>query len=123
MQWSDAVMMVYGMGLTQQVVGVHNVHMVANLALLRGNIGKPGANIYAVRGHSNVQRQRTVRITEKPSTSLLSYTTSNRRAHHRRGLRGHHQGRGARLCQSWWKFQACDPGYRGCRTGLEAPAA
>jgi anaerobic selenocysteine-containing dehydrogenase len=41
MQWSDAVMMVYGMGLTQQVVGVHNVHMVANLALLRGNIGKP----------------------------------------------------------------------------------
>jgi molybdopterin-dependent oxidoreductase alpha subunit len=63
---SDAVMMVYGMGLTQQVMGVHNVHMVANLALLRGNIGKPGANICAVRGHSNVQGQRTVGITEKP---------------------------------------------------------
>lgn len=63
---SDAVLIVYGMGLTQHVMGVHNVHMVANLALLRGNIGKPGANICAVRGHSNVQGQRTVGITEKP---------------------------------------------------------
>jgi molybdopterin-dependent oxidoreductase alpha subunit len=63
---ADAVLMVYGMGLTQHVMGVHNVHMVANLALLRGNIGKPGANICAVRGHSNVQGQRTVGITEKP---------------------------------------------------------
>ena len=63
---SDAVMLVYGMGLTQHVMGVQNVHMVANLALLRGNIGKPGANICAVRGHSNVQGQRTVGITEKP---------------------------------------------------------
>lgn len=63
---SDAVLMVYGMGLTQHLMGVENVHMVANLALLRGNIGKPGANICAVRGHSNVQGQRTVGITEKP---------------------------------------------------------
>ncbi|MBW6425404.1 FdhF/YdeP family oxidoreductase [Rhizobium sp. XQZ8] len=63
---SDAVLMVYGMGLTQQLMGVENVHMVANLALLRGNVGKPGANICAVRGHSNVQGQRTVGITEKP---------------------------------------------------------
>ena len=63
---SDAVMMVYGMGLTQHLMGVQNVHMVCNLALLRGNIGKPGANICAVRGHSNVQGQRTVGITEKP---------------------------------------------------------
>jgi molybdopterin-dependent oxidoreductase alpha subunit len=63
---SDAVLICYGMGLTQQVMGVENVQMVANLALLRGNIGKPGANICAVRGHSNVQGQRTVGITEKP---------------------------------------------------------
>ncbi|MGO4835749.1 molybdopterin-dependent oxidoreductase, partial [Rhizobiaceae sp. 2RAB30] len=63
---SDAVMMVYGMGLTQHLMGVENVHMICNLALLRGNIGKPGANICAVRGHSNVQGQRTVGITEKP---------------------------------------------------------
>ncbi|ANL50431.1 oxidoreductase alpha (molybdopterin) subunit protein (plasmid) [Rhizobium phaseoli] len=64
---SEAVLMIYGMGLTQHVMGVQNVHMVANLALLRGNVGKPGANICAVRGHSNVQGQRTVGITEKPA--------------------------------------------------------
>jgi anaerobic selenocysteine-containing dehydrogenase len=40
--------------------------MVANLLLMRGNIGKPGAGICPVRGHSNVQGQRTVGITEKP---------------------------------------------------------
>jgi molybdopterin-dependent oxidoreductase alpha subunit len=63
---SDAVLTIYGMGVTQHVMGVQNVHMIANLALLRGNIGKPGANICAVRGHSNVQGQRTVGITERP---------------------------------------------------------
>jgi molybdopterin-dependent oxidoreductase alpha subunit len=68
---ANAVMIVYGMGLTQHVHGVDNVHMVANLALLRGNIGKPGANICAVRGHSNVQGQRTVGITEKPGLAPL----------------------------------------------------
>lgn len=68
---SDAVMTVYGMGLTQHIMGVQNVHMICNLALLRGNIGKPGANICAVRGHSNVQGQRTVGITEKPGLAPL----------------------------------------------------
>ena len=68
---SEAVLIVYGMGLTQHVMGVDNVHMLANLALLRGNIGKPGANICAVRGHSNVQGQRTVGITEKPGLAPL----------------------------------------------------
>ena len=67
----DAVLLVYGMGLTQHVMGVQNVHMVCNLALLRGNVGKPGANICPVRGHSNVQGQRTVGITEKPSLAPL----------------------------------------------------
>jgi molybdopterin-dependent oxidoreductase alpha subunit len=68
---SDAVLTIYGMGLTQHLMGVQNVHMVVNLALLRGNIGKPGANICAVRGHSNVQGQRTVGITEKPGLAPL----------------------------------------------------
>lgn len=67
----DAVMILYGMGLTQQLNGVDNVHMLANLALLRGNVGKPGANICAIRGHSNVQGQRTVGITEKPGLAPL----------------------------------------------------
>jgi molybdopterin-dependent oxidoreductase alpha subunit len=62
---SKAVMAIYGMGLTQHVHGVDNVRMVVNLLLLRGNIGKPGAGPTPVRGHSNVQGQRTVGITEK----------------------------------------------------------
>jgi molybdopterin-dependent oxidoreductase alpha subunit len=63
---AKAVLIAYGMGVTQHVMGVENIHMIANLALLRGNIGKPGANICSIRGHSNVQGQRTVGITEKP---------------------------------------------------------
>ena len=63
---ATAVIGVYGMGLTQHRRGVQNVQMVSNLLLLKGNIGKPGAGICPVRGHSNVQGQRTVGITEKP---------------------------------------------------------
>ena len=63
---ADNVLAVYGMGLTQHVAGVQNVQMLVNLQLLRGNIGKPGAAVCPVRGHSNVQGQRTVGITEKP---------------------------------------------------------
>jgi len=59
-------MIAYGMGLTQQVGGVENVQMVCNLLLMRGNMGKPGAGVLPIRGHSNVQGQRTVGITEKP---------------------------------------------------------
>ncbi|KQS51810.1 MULTISPECIES: FdhF/YdeP family oxidoreductase [unclassified Sphingomonas] len=68
---SKAVIAVYGMGLTQHVGGIDNVHMVVNLMLLRGNIGKPGAGMGPVRGHSNVQGQRTVGITEKPELAPL----------------------------------------------------
>lgn len=63
---ATAVIGVYGMGLTQHRRGVQNVQMLSNLLLLKGNIGKPGAGICPVRGHSNVQGQRTVGITEKP---------------------------------------------------------
>ena len=62
---SKATMAIYGMGLTQHVKGVDNVRMLVNLLLLKGNIGKPGAGPCPVRGHSNVQGQRTVGITEK----------------------------------------------------------
>ncbi len=63
---SHAAMAIYGMGLTQHRAGVETVQMVVNLLLLRGNFGKPGAGICPVRGHSNVQGQRTVGISEKP---------------------------------------------------------
>jgi molybdopterin-dependent oxidoreductase alpha subunit len=68
---AKAVILVYGMGLTQHRFGVQNVHMACNLLLLRGNIGKPGAGPCPVRGHSNVQGQRTVGITEKPELAPL----------------------------------------------------
>ncbi|GGJ83479.1 FdhF/YdeP family oxidoreductase [Pseudomonas matsuisoli] len=61
----ERVIGVYGMGLTQHRHGVQNVQMVVNLLLMRGNMGKPGAGVCPVRGHSNVQGQRTVGITEK----------------------------------------------------------
>lgn len=63
---AKATIVGYGMGMTQHVNGVENVQMVTNLLLMRGNIGKPGAGVLPIRGHSNVQGQRTVGITEKP---------------------------------------------------------
>ncbi len=63
---SNAVIACYGMGLTQHRSGVLAIQMLSNLLLMRGNIGKAGAGIFPVRGHSNVQGQRTVGITEKP---------------------------------------------------------
>lgn len=68
---ADKGMALYGMGVTQHVGGVEAVQMICNLLLLRGNIGKAGAGVLPVRGHSNVQGQRTVGITEKPELAPL----------------------------------------------------
>ena len=68
---AKSVIGVYGMGLTQHVHGIENVEMMVNLLLLRGNIGRPGAGVCPVRGHSNVQGQRSVGITEKPELAPL----------------------------------------------------
>jgi molybdopterin-dependent oxidoreductase alpha subunit len=62
---ANAVIANYGMGVTQHRHGVETAKMIVNLLLLRGNIGKPGAGISPIRGHSNVQGQRTVGISEK----------------------------------------------------------
>ena len=62
---AEKVIGVYGMGLTQHAHGALNIAMLVNLMLLRGNIGRPGAGMCPVRGHSNVQGQRTVGIAEK----------------------------------------------------------
>lgn len=68
---ANNVILVYGMGLTQHRHGTENVQQVANLALLRGNVGRRGAGVCPVRGHSNVQGNRTVGITEKPSLQMI----------------------------------------------------
>ena len=56
----------YGMGLTQHVHGFDSLAMLTNLWLMKGNVGRDGTGISPVRGHSNVQGQRTVGISEKP---------------------------------------------------------
>jgi len=59
------------MGLTQHKNGVHNIREVVNLLLLKGSIGKKGAGTCPVRGHSNVQGDRTMGIWEKPKKEFL----------------------------------------------------
>jgi formate dehydrogenase major subunit len=68
---SNATMICYGMGITQHQQGSKLVQQIANLLLLRGNFGKQGAGISPIRGHSNVQGDRTVGIDEKPSQVYL----------------------------------------------------
>jgi len=68
---SNATIICYGMGLTQHQKGSQLLQQVANLLLLKGNYGKPGAGISPIRGHSNVQGDRTVGIDERPSEAYL----------------------------------------------------
>jgi len=66
-----AVIATWGMGLTQHKHAVATIQMLSNLMMLRGNIGRPGAGLCPVRGHSNVQGDRTVGIDEKPTAAFL----------------------------------------------------
>jgi molybdopterin-dependent oxidoreductase alpha subunit len=68
---ASRVIICYGMGITQHCHGTSNVQQIANLLLLRGQIGVEGAGICPLRGHSNVQGDRTVGITEIPSREFL----------------------------------------------------
>lgn len=68
---SEKIIICWAMGLTQHVNGVQNIQEVVNLLLLKGSIGKPGAGTCPVRGHSNVQGDRTMGIWEKPKPAFL----------------------------------------------------
>ena len=68
---SERTITCWGMGLTQHVNAVANVQEIVNIHLLRGQIGKPGAGLCPVRGHSNVQGDRTVGIWERPRPEFL----------------------------------------------------
>ncbi|MBA2057437.1 FdhF/YdeP family oxidoreductase [Psychrobacter cryohalolentis] len=68
---SPATICTWGMGITQHVQGEDNVAMITNLLLLMGMIGIDGAGASPVRGHSNVQGDRTMGIHERPKQSLL----------------------------------------------------
>lgn len=68
---SKRMIVCWAMGLTQHKNGVANVQSVVNFCLLGGHIGRPGAGLCPVRGHSNVQGDRTMGIYEKPSMAFL----------------------------------------------------
>lgn len=67
----DKTIVCWAMGLTQHKNGVANVREVVNLLLMRGSIGRPGAGTCPVRGHSNVQGDRTMGIHDRPKKALL----------------------------------------------------
>ncbi|HEV7350779.1 FdhF/YdeP family oxidoreductase [Telluribacter sp.] len=67
----NRIIICWAMGLTQHANAVATIREVVNLLLLKGSIGKPGAGTCPVRGHSNVQGDRTMGIWEKPPTALL----------------------------------------------------
>ncbi len=68
---SERMITCWAMGITQHKNGVANVQMITNFNLLRGQIGRPGAGVCPVRGHSNVQGDRTVGIWEQMSDKYL----------------------------------------------------
>ena len=68
---SSATVFCWAMGLTQHRNGVATIRDVCNLAFAQGNIGKPGAGLFPVRWHSNVQGDRTMGIWERPPQNFL----------------------------------------------------
>ena len=65
------IIFVWGMGLTQQKNGVDMLKEIVNMSLLKGSIGKTGSGLCPVRGHSNVQGNRTMLISENPTQKQL----------------------------------------------------
>ncbi|MEU7698026.1 FdhF/YdeP family oxidoreductase [Streptomyces sp. NPDC039028] len=68
---SERTVVCWAMGLTQHKHAVPTIREVVNLLLLRGAIGRPGAGVCPVRGHSNVQGDRTMGIFERPAPAFL----------------------------------------------------
>ncbi|MYM67870.1 FdhF/YdeP family oxidoreductase [Pseudoduganella sp. FT55W] len=68
----ERVIATWGMGLTQHKNSVPTVQMLSNLMMMRGQIGKRGAGLCPVRGHSNVQGDRTMGIEEQPTAAFLN---------------------------------------------------
>lgn len=68
---ADKVIICWAMGITQHRHSVPTIQEIVNLQLLRGNVGRPGAGLCPVRGHSNVQGDRTMGINDRPPAALL----------------------------------------------------
>lgn len=74
------VICTWAMGITQHKHSVATVREIVNLQRLFGQLGKPGAGLFTVRGHSNVQGNRTMGIDEKPSAAIWQPPRRIRRA-------------------------------------------
>ena len=72
LKYNKKIIACWAMGLTQHKNAVNTIQEIVNLLLLKGSIGKPGAGTCPVRGHSNVQGDRTMGIYEKPSKAFLN---------------------------------------------------
>ena len=88
-QEAKAVIVTWAMGITQHQHALHTVREITNLQLLGGHLGRPGAGICPVRGHSNVQGNRTMGIDEKAPAALLDsleqhfhFTPSRKHGYH-----------------------------------------
>ena len=88
-QQAKAVIVTWAMGITQHQHALHTVREITNLQLLGGHLGRPGAGICPVRGHSNVQGNRTMGIDEKAPAALLdslsrhfNFTPSRTKGYH-----------------------------------------
>ena len=68
---AERIIVCWAMGVTQHTNSVDTITQIVNVILMRGAIGKPGAGLCPVRGHSNVQGDRTVGISHKPSPAFL----------------------------------------------------
>jgi molybdopterin-dependent oxidoreductase alpha subunit len=69
---NERVIYAWGMGITQTTYGVATIEAIVNLALTRAHVGKLGAGLCPVRGHSNVQGNRTVGITHAPNQQFIA---------------------------------------------------
>ena len=97
-QESDATVICWAMGITQHRNAVATVKEIVNVALLQGNIGKPGAGLCPVRGHSNVQGDRTMGIWEQPPEHFLDALQRGVRLRPAARARLRHRRRRSRRC-------------------------
>ena len=113
------------MGITQHRNAVATIKEICNVAFLQGNIGRPGAGLFPVRGHSNVQGDRTMGIWERPPAHFLDalekeFGFDPPREH---GLdtvdaiRALRDGDGAGVRRPRRQLRRCRAGHRGHRGG------
>jgi molybdopterin-dependent oxidoreductase alpha subunit len=123
---SKATIVSYGMGITQHIFATSAVQQIANLLLLKGNIGKMGAGICPLRGHSNVQGNRSVGITEKPNPAMFEriertfgFTPPPHRGHDAvAAMQAIHEGRSKALICLGGNFAVALPDPARCAQGM-----